>query len=89
MFQHCATTFEAATLELNGVATDAAGWLLHVQVQTINDASLLSLVVERQLLIGQVQLVELDWSERKWSRHLPHQSFAEINWIIKIEVTIF
>ena len=89
MLQHCAAALEATTLDLDGVASDAAGRLLHVQIETINDSCLLSLVVKGQLLITQVQLVKLDWTEREWAGHFSQQSFAEINWIIKIKVTVF
>ena len=89
VLQHCATALEATTLELNGVAADAAGRLIHVQVETIDDACLLCLVVEGHLLIAQVQAVKLNWSEREWSGHFSQQSFAEINWIIKIKIAVF
>ena len=82
MLEHSRSALQVAALERDIMAADAAGWLLHMQVQRVDNALLLVLGVEGSLSGSEVEFAELDRTEGKRSRHFPRESLGEVSGLI-------
>ena len=78
MFEHSAAPFKVASADLHSVATDAARWLIHVEVQAVNDALKLFIDLEGFLCLRQVELAEFDGAESERSWHFLCECLSEV-----------
>ena len=88
MLEHSARPLKASAFDLDLVATDAAAWLLHVQVETVDHSQLVVVSMEGFLSCCRVQVTELDGTEGEWSGGFLGESLGKVFRVIKVQVTI-